>query len=216
MCVGHVETWIDVDEERLVGFSAPFDDSVLENWAFAAKPAHPLVLAWKAEFARAIVMGFDAYKAECSTSGRGSQATLERMPYLTMHGAYVVVHDPMRVFLRRSCCPEFGPYHFICDSWDNETAALARLFWSPTPHPPLMKINGHHRTILERLSLILPVLPGSFLDRVLCYRSTPIVTYLVTLVTLVAVVKLVFWTDDGKGNSIGTSAITETITEGSS
>ena len=168
VCVDSVEAWVDVHDSCVVGFECPIGKHVLENWAFAAVPSHPLILAWKEEFARAIAMGFDAYKMY-HASQVPKHAIHAHMPYLTMHAAYVLVHDPTLVHMRSVCDPQEGPFAYLCPYWTPNNPfrfyATLRLMLFHPRLPALLKMTGAERNIATKALYVVPVLPGSFFHR---------------------------------------------------
>ena len=137
----------------------------MENWAFAAPPHHPVVCRWRDELRRAIVMGFSAYKAH-HLATLGPHPVQRHMPYLTMHGAYVKVHDSGRVHMTPACD---GPFGYVCHHWRaagkwGERAAIARLFVAPAPHPcyPLLKWTASARGVALACAFFLPTRSTSF------------------------------------------------------
>lgn len=171
VCVQPVTSWVDLTSAKLQGFSTPFntgDNDVLENWALAAPARHGLVQRWKAEFQKAIAMGFLAYK-EHHASTVGRHVIQNHMPYLTMHGAYVVVHDAKQVCMIPSGDETRGPYAYICPYWGNDKLgnigrhyAVSRLFLHNLELPPLLKLVGRDRKIAGIYYRYFPTLPHSF------------------------------------------------------
>ena len=177
VCLGPVESWLDVNETRVVGFRCPIgngsDPPILENWAFAARAGHPLLLAWKAEFARAINAGFAQYKADYDPAHH----IHSHMPYLTMHGAYAKVHNPSRVLMYDSLCEKYGPYWYQRNHWKSfcltRWLPTWRLFMFNPTLPPLLKMTGEQRRYAETAHRSVPVVPGSFMDQYLHLKTLP-------------------------------------------
>ena len=59
-----VTHWVDVHSPALQGFGALWDNTTMENWAFAAPYPCPLMREWRDQFHRAIEVGFSNYAAE--------------------------------------------------------------------------------------------------------------------------------------------------------
>ena len=187
ICVRRVNEWVDtISDGRVVGFEAPHSNQVLENWAFAAPKGHPLIVAWKDEFARAIRMGFGAYK-QYHIQHIGAHPIQDNMPYLTQHGAYARVHDSRQGHMYSSCCPRIGPLSYLCphSKW-MRWIGDARLMLS-SHDPALIKIVKPDRIILNCLSYVLPSWPGGTIHEILGY---PIVgqNLLLTLIVLLILV----------------------------
>ena len=193
VCHRGVEESFDVSETRVVGFECPIGEGIMENWAFGARPRHPFITAWKREFGRAISMGFEEYK---SRSGLSSNAIFEHMPYLTMHGAFVLVAAsyPEQVFMRHSLDDAHGPFYFAKKEWAWNVGfvrvlSVGKLFLFDYPrYPPLLKLNGEMRDQATFLLNRLPVLPSCFLRRTLRLRNDAVFAFHVLVLSLVLVV----------------------------
>lgn len=163
ICFDTVEKWVDMGADSVQGFSMPGADDVLENWAFAAPPGHPLIKAWMDEFRVAIRIGFEQYKAKYVLK---RHAVYEWMPYLTQHACYVKVVNadglaPAR--MTKSCD---GPFAYLCRTKGFETTrAVTGLMYDEKPFP-LVKMRGSERTDLEE-RLFLPVHPDTNFARVM-------------------------------------------------
>jgi hypothetical protein len=107
VCTTGVEDWVNHDDHRLQGFSAPWDTTVLENWALACIPGCPAMRKWHAELQRAIAMGFRAYKYDIDASVFDRR----RLPYLTMHAAFCVTRPHI-----------VGMYHMLPSTCTNTSA----------------------------------------------------------------------------------------------
>ena len=195
ICVDHVETWLDVAAERVVGFECPIKEGqstpALENWAFAARPGHPLARAWQREFGHAIRVGFDAYKAQ-NRDALGAHPIYGHMPYLTMHGAYLKVHDDAQVFMRNVYDCDFGPFYYQRNHHKNGSKnrwiPTFRLFVADPRHPPLMKFTGEQRCYANNALAVMPLMPGSFMHKKLHLHPRVGRVGLLVLLALVALV----------------------------
>jgi hypothetical protein len=116
MCAKPVGEWVSFDSDCVQGFSAPWDTSIMENWAFACPAGSPLMAAWMQEFAFAIAVGFKKYKKLRSQSLPST--VVRKMPYLTMHGAFCVVRDRTQTpaYTLRSSTQK-GPFTYLAESW---------------------------------------------------------------------------------------------------
>lgn len=192
ICVDHVETWLDVAAERVVGFECPIKEGqstpALENWAFAARPGHPLARAWQREFGHAIRVGFDAYKAQ-NRDALGAHPIYGHMPYLTMHGAYLKVHDDAQVFMRNVYDCDFGPFYYQRNHHKNGSKnrwiPTFRLFVADPRHPPLMKFTGEQRCYANYALAVMPLMPESFMHKKLHLHPRVGLLVLLVLVALV-------------------------------
>ena len=151
------------DGEYVLGYGFPCDDAcepVLENWCFAAPAAHPLILAWKAEFKRAIEMGFETFK-DTEAKKLGDHFITKHLPYLTCHACYALVHDDRLV---RMASSQDGPYlykarpgrqvgPFKIDPWSNLLVIRLALF---SYDQPVVKITGWDRNVLQFVHFSLP------------------------------------------------------------
>ena len=112
------------DEAEMVGFGAPWDQNVLENWTLAAPHPSSFVAAWRDEYVLALREGPPAYcdrvKSEVPTSLHPS------LPYLTCHAAAAVVrrrHHTDAVQLFQSA-PQ-GPFGVqVLFDWDVAASAM--------------------------------------------------------------------------------------------
>lgn len=182
VCNRGVEESFDVSEARVVGFECPIGEGIMESWAFGARPRHPFITAWKREFGRAIGMGFEEYK---SRSGLSSNAIFEHMPYLTMHGAFVLAAAsyPNEVVMRHSLDEKHGPFYFAKKEWATNlgfvrSLSVCKLFLFDFPgYPPLLKLTGETRNHANSLLRRLPVLPSCFLRRTLHLRNDAVAAF---------------------------------------
>ena len=195
ICNRCIEESIDVSETRVVGFECPIGNGILESWAFAARPNHPFIAAWKQEFGAAITMGFDEYKAQKSHRLKGN-AIYAHMPYLTMHGAFVLtaVKYPNSVTMRHSLDEHHGPFFFTKKEWKSGFRfwAVVKLFLCDFKYPPLLKLTGETRKYMTTSLSVVPVLPNSFVAKRL-NLSTSLhvkITYLVLVLALLSRVRV--------------------------
>jgi hypothetical protein len=146
VCVRPVSAWVDMDRHEVQGFSAPGEgERVLENWAFAAPVGHPLVVAWKRQLRRAIVMGFDAFR-DTLPAWLEAHPVYAFLPYLTMHACYLLAsHETgLRATMSKA---EDGPFVHLRDAGGNSSRAVYHLLTQPldgdgAEPPPLIKITG--------------------------------------------------------------------------
>jgi len=168
ICNGCIEESFDLTESRVVGFETPFGKGIMENWAFGARPQHPLIIAWKDEFRRAIELGFEVYKQQ---SGLEDHPIYERMPYLTQHASYVKIVNTYAdmVVLHHSLDPTHGPFFFTKSEWETKKhrGAVSKLFLRDFRLPPLIKFTGETRGYVAQMLLYVHVRPNSFMRRTL-------------------------------------------------
>ena len=201
VCVKPVTEWVDMQSTTVQGFTAPFDptNQCLENWALAAPPKHPLVLAWKAEFRRAIGLGFDRYKEEMRDV-LGAHIIYNQMPYLTQHACYVAVKDAFPP--ARTIPAVDGPFRFHRRFWklkkskgwralspvDDITALVLMLAWKmPDDTPALVKMRGPERDRCPPVAV-----NGSFAHVYLGRRGVSRERYVLFPLVLVSVVIALF------------------------
>ena len=192
ICNRGIEETIDVSEDRVVGFECPIGTGILENWAFGARPNHPLIQDWRDEFKYAIEMGFDAYK-QASSTVLNTNDIYDHMPYLTMHGAFVIVRErhPGSVAMIHSMDDHHGPFRFTRDEWRRGSRPLAvyKLFLWDFEYPPLLKLTGETRRYAEDALTFLPTLTHSFIYRTLRIRGSCDTVYAVVFtVTITAII----------------------------
>ena len=196
ICNGTIEQCMDLNETRVVGFECPIGEGVLESWAFGARPNHPFITAWKQEFRRAIVMGYDAYYAAYPHK---DHAIYQSMPYLTIHGAFLVVSPrfPDAVVMHSSTDKEYGPYYFIEKEWKTKTDwwAVTKLCIWDYDYPPLLKLTGPRRKQAELHIRLWGISKNSFMYRTLAipYTERWYVWVMVTFVLLLLVLVLLGW-----------------------
>ena len=125
VCIQPVHAWVDFDADKVQGFSAPWSDDTLENWAFAAPANSALMARWKNIFAAAIRQGFPTFKDNVPDYIR-QHNVYNHMPYLTMHACYLMaVHEVGEVALTTPSCN--GPFKYLCDTHWNSRRAVRRL-----------------------------------------------------------------------------------------
>ena len=171
ICNGAIEESFDIKESRVVGFECPIGEGIMESWAFGATPLHPMIIAWKNEFRRAIEASFEVYKQQ---SGLEEHPIYEHMPYLTIHAAYVKIINKFRdkFFMHHSRHPRHGPFLFTKREWETNTlfgrrGAVSKLFLRDISLPPLIKFTSETRGYAEQMLLYVHVRPNSFLRRTL-------------------------------------------------
>lgn len=141
ICTASVDHWIDMHADAVQGFSTPFADDALENWAFAAPSESRLMVRWKDIFREAIVLGFGSFKKRVPQYIR-EHAIFKHMPYLTMHACYLMAaHETgERALLSPSC---EGPFRYLCEKGFRTADAVKALMHHPLPNaPPLIKLRG--------------------------------------------------------------------------
>ena len=187
ICNRCIEESIDVSETRVVGYECPIVNGSLESWAFAARPNHPFITAWKEEFGSAITMGFDEYKVRTSHRLKGN-TIYDHMPYLTMHGAFVLTASeyPNSVTMHHSLDEHHGPFFFTKKEWEdgNRYWAVGKLFLHDFNYPSLLKLTGETRDYMTISLSVLPVLPNSFVATRLHLSTTPQVKIMYSVVVL--------------------------------
>lgn len=172
------EAWFNLDSDCLQGFSRSFPpkrvcdfvgltavdvtqalgwDVCIENWAFAAPPRHPMVLAWRAEFLRALEMGVHVY---CNGQSNlcVSQMTFN-LPYHTQHLCFTKIvqrHGIKKLHLR--------PSHNCGGPLDFNVQELVELRALP-PRIPFLKFTGYAtRMLMNRIN------DGKFLQQAMFIR----------------------------------------------
>ena len=148
VCVRPLEAWVDLGLDNLQGFSA-WHPEVLENWALASPPRHPLVSAWKAELRRAIGMGYAEYQASAPPAALRHGLRF-RLPYLTAFACYRVAAEETGLAARTS--PSFdGPYAYMYDwAWTLWGCRALKSARAPQDLPLLLKIGKYQRRGLRR------------------------------------------------------------------
>ena len=67
------------------GWGAPANPEVMENWAFAAPPADPLIIAWRDEFRTALEAGDRYWRKMQQIKAVMARVVHIDLPYLMMH-----------------------------------------------------------------------------------------------------------------------------------
>jgi len=142
-----VTEWVNMTNTRLQGFSAPFSDECLENWAFAAPQNNELVRVWKQEFKSAIEIGFDKFKHD-NKHVLKNHPILDFMPYLTMHGCYVIASNMtnMKALMKKSCD---GPFQYLCRKGFDIDKAVDFLINTDHITTPFIKFRGGEHAYLQ-------------------------------------------------------------------
>jgi hypothetical protein len=167
-------TWPHMKQNVMQGFNCPNTQNdtnplCLESFAFAAPPRNPLVMEWKKEFRKALMMGCDSY---CDSLPEFMKGTLtEYLPYLCVYAAFQSAQHRMRQvktisYPTQGCRlpnDECGPYHFIDAPDSPDYSHLMRLFghgvdegssdqtlyWQELQKTPVIKFMSSHRSQLE-------------------------------------------------------------------
>lgn len=148
-----VTEWVNMINTRLQGFSAPFSDECLENWAFAAPQNNELVRVWKQKFKSAIEIGFDKFKHD-NKHLQKNHPILDHMPYLTMHGCYVFASKMtnMKALMKKSCD---GPFQYLCRKGFDTDKAVKSLINTDHITTPFVKFRGAEHAYLQGSPYIL-------------------------------------------------------------
>jgi len=144
-----LESWVDRYSNTVQGFNVPFDCKIMENWAFATPPNHPVMVAWCREFELAIQIGFKSYNKT-----RTIPPCLNNwLPYLTMHQCFDAI-DTSDIHTRSST-DETGPYG-LATLGDNGTLnsilkdiAYLHHSWKM----PFIKLNGDMVRSLDKKTI---------------------------------------------------------------
>lgn len=171
VCTRPVTEWVDLSSTRVQGFSCPFHEDVLENWAFGACRRHPLVLEWKKEFQHAIAIGFDAYKNTFVTRYPEHERLIDYLPYLTMHACYVVASDRINTYARMTPSCDTAFQYLEHAGWDSSRAVQFLLDDLMEDIPSLLKLRGAERMILQ--PLLGSAKEGSFVHKYITTQVEP-------------------------------------------
>lgn len=141
-----VTHWVDMNKMQLQGFSAPFANDCIENWAFAAPKNDELVRTWKKVFKNAIESGFEKFKTE-SFSLLQNHVIFNHMPYLTMHGCYIIASEKtgMKASLKKSCD---GPFEYLCKTDFKSSQSIQYLIDNKNTDIPFIKFRGAEHNYL--------------------------------------------------------------------
>ena len=167
--LGPIADWVDLYSSKLQGFTAPHSTnqppkthSLIENWAFAAPPKHPVVESWLDEFKHALQVGFRDYQekfvSRCDQDRVYCKDTVNSLPYLTQHGAFAVViqnlseeefneHIDLKMSVSRNGPFEIftlNPINYLNQDYDS--------FMNMIDRPPFIKLSHYERNpVIEYL-----------------------------------------------------------------
>lgn len=104
------------DNDILIGFGCPFDNSIMENWLFYCSSNCSFVKLWKEEYLIAVKIGFKKYCRKNNYILNDRFNSLSTMlPYLTQHLCFCKVFSEKKyntkVFIQPSCD---GPFQYLC------------------------------------------------------------------------------------------------------
>ena len=140
VCTRGVEAWVDMQSDLLQGFTAPWDDDVFENWAFATPPSTVLMKEWKKEFKKAINVGFGDYKRQLPTWVHWTPL-YRQCPYLTQHmSLHIVLNNQKDMTKTTKSCD--GPLKHLCLNDFVIFRAFDMLNKNDFKAPPLIKFRG--------------------------------------------------------------------------
>ena len=188
-----IDKCFDMESDELQGFSAPFAEDCLENWAFAAPPKHPLIVAWKREFKEAIAMGFKTYKNKLPDFLK-KHSIYRWLPYLTMHACYLVVSNNLRksAILKPSCN---GPFAYLCETNFKTRQSVTNLLTHRHIEqnlPPFFKLRGLEARELEKR--LYQIEDGSVIDTYLSVSrkrqkngNVPIFIFILVMVVVICI-----------------------------
>jgi hypothetical protein len=148
----------DFNLPKLQGFSTPGHTcldgdscNIMENWMFCAPKAHPLVLAWKAEYERALYMGVSKYCFEVAGPHIKCHHLMKALPYLTQHASMVKIlatrsdKDLERPVLKKSEGYSSAPFHLLNEHNYFSLSLVAGLAWKKNPGFDVVKLRGTDR-----------------------------------------------------------------------
>ena len=140
VCTKGVEAWVDMENDTLQGFTAPWDDNVFENWAFATPPNNQLMKKWKNEFEKAINIGFIKYKNQLPAWTHWT-SLYNQCPYLTQHMTLHIILNNNNIKLKqiKSCD---GPFRHLRLTDFVVSDAFDLLNSKKYDAPPLIKFRG--------------------------------------------------------------------------
>ena len=150
-----VDAFIDMNSGNVIGYGAPWQDNVLENWFFAAPTNHPLVQAWHKEYIYAHSIGFDKYKENLPLWVK-QEGLYDFLPYLTMHACYRIVSHNLNIYA--DLLPSInGPFKYLHDNnWKSidavtELCNTNKIQTYIDYNIPFLKIRGDERPIIDGL-----------------------------------------------------------------
>lgn len=155
-----IHEFIDLESSNVIGYSAPWQDNVLENWFFAAPPRHPLVEAWRNEYMYAHQIGLEEYKTKVPEWLK-EENIYNHLPYLTMHACYRVVskRTGLKAVLTKSV---LGPFKYLYTNNNDTGKAVLTICTSPIDTTvPFYKIRGPERSVVDNTWVFCSLNPAS-------------------------------------------------------
>lgn len=149
-CIKPIDSFIDLNSDKVQGFSVPWQSNCLENWFIASCPQNVLIRYWYNEYIRARNIGFENYKKQLPDCIK-KEPIYEWLPYLTMHACYrmVVIKTKNKAKLSRS---KDGPYQYINKhNWNSVHACIDICSTNNLSDVPFIKFRKGERIIITQL-----------------------------------------------------------------
>ena len=142
------------DNDILIGFGYPFDNSIMENWLFYCSSNCSFVKLWKEEYLIAIKTGFEKYCNENNYILKKYYNDVSMLlPYLTQHLCFCKVFSEKKYntkfFIQPSCD---GPFQYLCENeWKPRKAMsyLNSIQKNQLKNHYFIKLRGPERNFLN-------------------------------------------------------------------
>ena len=151
------ENNIHLEQDILIGYGYPNENSILENWLFYCTKNCSFMTLWKNEFIYALSIGFDNYyKIYKEWYEREYPKKVLYLPHLTMHLCFCVIYKKKQYQTKIIIIPSCqGPYQYLCDNqYDNEKAVKSLLKKNiyNLENIYFIKLRGTERDIIKKIS----------------------------------------------------------------
>jgi len=148
----------DMDLDAVQGYRVPFPgkgcEGVMENWVFCAPKGNAFIARWCEEYSKALSMGREKYLKRYFSPVSTCSQLASSMPYLTMHGAFVVARAAMpdAAVSMKDSIGEGSPFDYLKTRfWDSNLASLKLVSTKAEGASQLVKVRGPERKALTAL-----------------------------------------------------------------
>lgn len=126
-------------------YTTDIEHPVYENWFISAPKNSPLITAWKKEFYKGV--DSDDYELYIKNMKTDFQK-LDNHVYLMMHCCFLKIISEKKYRLKVFPASK-GPFEYLVNHNWNSLSAITYLLTSKDELPPVIKLRGIERTILE-------------------------------------------------------------------
>lgn len=126
-------------------YTTDIEHPVYENWFISAPKNSPLITAWKKEFYKSV--DSDNYELYIKNMNTDFQK-LDNHVYLMMHCCFLKIISEEKYRLKVFPASK-GPFEYLVNHNWNSLSAITYLLTSKDELPPVIKLRGIERSILE-------------------------------------------------------------------